>query len=97
MKIFITGGSGFVGGAAIKKLATDHEIIAMSRTPASDKKISSLGATPVRSQLGMVKPSDLKGCDVVIHAAAHIGPWGTRKQYWQTNVATHHGLHPRFC
>ena len=86
MKIFITGGSGFVGGAAIKKLAATQQIIAMSRSPASDTKILSLGATPLRSQLGFVKPADMKGFDIVIHAAAHIGPWGTRRQYWQTNV-----------
>ena len=86
MKIFVTGGSGFVGGAAIKKLASAHQIIAMSRSVASDEKIRSLGASPIRSQLGQVKPADIDGCDIIIHAAAHIGPWGSREQYWQTNV-----------
>ncbi|MBV1874986.1 MAG: NAD-dependent epimerase/dehydratase family protein [Gammaproteobacteria bacterium] len=86
MKIFVTGGSGFVGGATIEKLTGAHQIIAMSRSAASDAKIQALGAKPIRSQLGQVKLTDIEGCDIIIHAAAHIGPWGSREQYWQTNV-----------
>jgi nucleoside-diphosphate-sugar epimerase len=48
MKIFITGASGFEGGAAAKALAKDgHEIYAMARSEKSSAKIKSLGATPV--------------------------------------------------
>jgi nucleoside-diphosphate-sugar epimerase len=40
MKIFITGASGFVGGAAAKYFVSKgHEVIAMSRSEKGDKKI----------------------------------------------------------
>ncbi|MBE9537968.1 MAG: NAD-dependent epimerase/dehydratase family protein, partial [Proteobacteria bacterium] len=36
MRIFITGASGFIGGAIAKSLASEHEILAMSRSEKSD-------------------------------------------------------------
>ncbi len=86
MKLFVTGASGFVGGAVLKQLASQHALVAMSRTIESDKKITALGGIPIRCQLGEVSATDLAGCDVIIHCAAHIGPHGTRKHYWRTNV-----------
>lgn len=86
MKIFITGASGFVGGAALKRLSPQHQVTAMSRSDQSDKKILAIGGTPVRCQLGNVEVANLEGCDVVIHSAAYIGPWGSRELYWQSNV-----------
>ncbi|MBV1915790.1 MAG: NAD-dependent epimerase/dehydratase family protein [Pseudomonadales bacterium] len=86
MKIFITGASGFVGGAALKRFSPEHQITAMSRSDESDKKIEAIGGTPVRCQLGSVDVAHLEGCHVVIHSAAYIGPWGSLGQYWQSNV-----------
>ena len=86
MDIFITGASGFVGGAALKRLSQQHNVRAMSRSIESDKKIMSNNGAPIRCQLGSVDSADLEGCDVVIHCAAYIGPWGARELYWQTNV-----------
>ncbi len=86
MKIFITGGSGFVGNAVIKQLQGKHQFIALSRSEKSDKAIAVLGATPVRGALGHITPTLLKNCDVVIHAAARVEQFGTLQQFWQTNV-----------
>ena len=86
MKIFITGASGFVGGAALTRLGPGHQITAMSRSGASDKKIEAIGGTPVRCQLGSVEMADLEGVDIVIHSAAYLGPWGSLDQFWQSNV-----------
>ena len=45
MKIFITGASGFVGGAATRRLVeAGHAVRAMSRSPASDERLQALGA-----------------------------------------------------
>ena len=46
--IFITGASGFVGGAAARHLITKgHKVSAMSRSEKSDAAIRALGAMPV--------------------------------------------------
>ena len=86
MKIFITGGSGFVGGAFIKANAKTHEIIAMSRSEKSDAKLLSLGATPIRCSLGKIKTSHLQGCETVVHCAAYVGEWGPWADYEKANV-----------
>ena len=86
MQIFITGVSGFIGGAIAKSLSSMHDIRAMSRTDQSDDALRRLGATPVRCELGSVKPDHLAGCDVVIHCAAFVKQLGTREQFWSANV-----------
>ena len=86
MKIFLTGGSGFVGSAFIKKNAKSHEIVAMSRSSKSDKIIKALGANPIRSSLNNVETSHLKGCEAVVHCAAYVGEWGPWPVYEKLNV-----------
>ena len=86
MKIFITGASGFVGGAFVKAHARDHEIMAMSRSEKSDAAIRALGATPVRASLGEVRTEQLKGFDAVVHCAAFVEEWGPWADYWRINV-----------
>jgi nucleoside-diphosphate-sugar epimerase len=86
MQIFITGASGFIGGAIARSLSTSHEIRAMSRSEHSDEAIRDLGAHPVRCELGTVEPENLAGCDVLIHCAAFVKQWGTREEFWETTV-----------
>jgi len=86
MKIFVTGGSGFVGGAAIEKLGGAHEIVAMSRSDKSDAKVTALGAEPVRCDLETVAAEHLQGCEAVIHCAAFVEEWGTWEIFEKFNV-----------
>ncbi len=86
MRIFVTGASGFVGGAAARALAREHEVHAMARSEASAAAVRATGATPVACSLGGVEPEHLAGCDAIVHAAAFVGPWGTRADFWQANV-----------
>ncbi|AFM11010.1 NAD-dependent epimerase/dehydratase family protein [Turneriella parva] len=73
MKIFITGGSGYVGRNLIRGLRKKkHSIIALARSEASAAKLRQLGAKPalgdVLDHAALAKA--MKGCQVVIHAAA---------------------------
>jgi nucleoside-diphosphate-sugar epimerase len=86
MKIFITGASGFVGGAFVKAYAEEHQITAMSRSEKSDAAIKALGATPMRAALGEVRTEQLKGFDAVVHCAAYVEEWGPWSEYWRVNV-----------
>jgi nucleoside-diphosphate-sugar epimerase len=52
MRIFITGGSGYIGPPTVAALNRDgHEVEALSRSRSSDETLRALGATPVRGSL----------------------------------------------
>jgi hypothetical protein len=86
MRIFITGASGFIGGAIAQAIASEHEVLAMSRSDKSDLRIRELGAQPVRCDLVTLEPGDIPDCDAVIHCAAYVESWGTRELTWRINV-----------
>jgi nucleoside-diphosphate-sugar epimerase len=71
-KIFITGGSGYIGSVIITlALASGYTITALSRSPTSDEKLRALGATPVRGHLKTydVLTQESTKADIVIHLA----------------------------
>lgn len=87
MRIFITGASGFVGGACTSAfLAAGHDVFAMSRSSVSDEKLKAIGATPIRCDLESVTTQHLENMDVVIHCAAYVEDWGPREAWYNTNV-----------
>lgn len=86
MRIFITGASGFVGGAIARRLSPDHEVYAMARSANSAEKVRQNGAIPVACDLDSVTAEHLQSMDAVIHAAAFVEPWGSRRDFWKGNV-----------
>jgi nucleoside-diphosphate-sugar epimerase len=87
MNIFITGASGFVGGAATRHLvAKGHTVRAMSRSDKSDAAIRSAGGEPVRCDLETVTAEHLAGCDAVVHSAAYVEAWGPPEAWYRFNV-----------
>jgi hypothetical protein len=86
-RIFVTGASGFVGGAAAKKLAASgHNVTAMSRSERSDATIRAFGATPVRCDLESVAAEHVGDAEVVLHCAAFVEQWGPRDAWKRFNV-----------
>lgn len=87
MKVFITGGSGFVGGHTIERLvAAGHTVHAMARSDRSAAIVEGYGATAVRCDLATLDARHLAGVDAVVHAAARVEDHGTRAQFWTANV-----------
>jgi nucleoside-diphosphate-sugar epimerase len=87
MNIFITGASGFVGGAAARALsAQGRRVTAMSRSERSDVAIRALGAEPVRCDLDTIDAGHLTGVDAVIHCAAFVEAWGPKDAWFNANV-----------
>lgn len=92
MKIFVTGGTGFIGcnfiNAAIKN---EHEIIAQRR-PGSQTRIK-LAKQPIwiDRQLDGDFKAELEACDVLVHLAAHTPnpPYATLSEcmYWNVHAS----------
>lgn len=87
MNLFVTGGSGFIGGHVIEHLVrAGHAVTALSRSARADDVLRGFGATPVRGDLDTLSATALGGVDVFLHAAAWAKSWGRREDFVRANV-----------
>lgn len=92
MKVFVTGGTGFIGGHVVRKLRNrGDDVVALVRDPNKGKALSDIGCELVEgglSDTGAIKRG-LEGCDAAIHMAAiyEVGiPKGQRQPMYEANV-----------
>ena len=87
MRLLVTGGTGFLGGRLIGRLAEGgHQVFALTRTASSHERLTVMGATPVSGDLEGRQPLSLPGVDAVVHAAARFRFAGPCAPYFRTNV-----------
>lgn len=93
MKLFVTGGTGFVGSHFLQQaLAAGHEVIAQRR-PGSRPRLQ-LTREPVwvDRALDQVFESELAGCDALVHLASHTPnpPYASLDEclYWNVYATT---------
>jgi nucleoside-diphosphate-sugar epimerase len=87
--VFVTGGSGFIGGRLIGRLVAEGNTVrALARSQQAADAVAARGAEPVRGDLGDVEAmrSAAAGCELAFHAAAEVAQWGPRERFLQINV-----------
>lgn len=87
MRILVTGGAGFLGGALARRLLKEgHDVVILGRNkyPNIPAKIQSIQCD-LKDNLSTVKACE--GMEAVFHAASIPGVWGNPKDFYSSNVA----------
>jgi nucleoside-diphosphate-sugar epimerase len=81
---FVTGGSGFIGGALIERLRREGwEVRALARSERAAERARELGAEPV---MGDLDDLHVEGCEIAFHAAAKVEDFGDPADFERVNV-----------
>jgi nucleoside-diphosphate-sugar epimerase len=86
---FVTGGSGFIGGALIRRLVGDgHTVKALARSDSAAAKVSELGTEAVRGDLSDVEAltAGATGAELAFHSAAWLSRDGGWADFRRGNV-----------
>jgi nucleoside-diphosphate-sugar epimerase len=86
---FVTGGSGFVGGALIERLKREGwEVRALARSDRAATRVGERGAEPVSGDLDDRDSlaAGAEGAELAFHAAAKVEDWGDPADFERLNV-----------
>lgn len=89
-RVFVTGGSGFLGGALIATLrARGDDVVALARSDAAARAVEQRGASrvcrgDVRAPDGLA--AGMQGCEIVHHCAGWVQPAGRLEEARAVNA-----------
>ncbi|MEJ2265693.1 MAG: NAD-dependent epimerase/dehydratase family protein [Anaerolineales bacterium] len=90
MRAFVTGGTGFIGGAVVRHLIdAGHSVRALVRPTSDTQQLDGLPAERLMGDLSELDSlrSGIAGCDWVFHVAALYSYWGHPwEDFYQANV-----------
>jgi len=84
MKIFITGGTGFLGQHVIKRLQKESfQLVGLARSENSSSTLKNLQVEPILGSLENIDEwkHTLKNIDILIHCAAPVEFWGPWQKF----------------
>jgi nucleoside-diphosphate-sugar epimerase len=82
MRVFLTGGTGYLGSAVLEALfRAGHQVVAMARDPEKVERLRARGATPLLAEIGTPQRyiGEVRSCDAVIHTAIESSPRAAAK------------------
>ena len=82
MRVFVTGGSGFVGANLVRVLLYQgYQVRVLARPTSCLDNLNSLDVEIVKGNLNDADLSQkIRGCQVLFHVAAHYSLWQKDKQ-----------------
>ena len=89
MRVCVTGGTGFIGGALVNRLLREGASVRVLARPSPRAAVlAARGAEIVRGDLSSAQALDeaVRGVEVVFHAAAMVEGHGSRKEFEKVNL-----------
>ncbi|MGO2462920.1 MAG: NAD-dependent epimerase/dehydratase family protein, partial [Serratia proteamaculans] len=92
MRVLVTGATSGLGrNAAQWLLEAGHQVHATGRDSRAGQELRRLGAEFTQLDLTQATAEQCRqlmaGCDWVWHCAAKSSPWGSKREFYQANVA----------
>jgi nucleoside-diphosphate-sugar epimerase len=89
MRVCVTGGTGFIGGALVDRLLREGASVrVLARPSPRADALAKRGAEVIRGDLSSAQALDeaVRGTEVVFHGAAMVEGGGSRKQFMEANL-----------